>query len=64
MCDAAEPEEKAENAERFDTLAKQGISLSTSVKKFICNAATKLYELVIEDLQKLSGPRHHSRELT
>ena len=57
--DVAEPEEKADNAERFDNLAKQRVSLSTSVEKFICNAATKLNEWVMEDLQKLTGPRHH-----
>lgn len=57
--DVAEPEEKAENAERFNILAEQRISLSRSVEKFICNAATKLNESVMEDLQKLTGPRHH-----
>ena len=57
--DVAEAEVKAENAEHFDILAEQRISLSTSVEKFICNAATKLNEWVMEDLQKLTGPRHH-----
>ena len=47
--DDAKPEEKVENAERFDTLAEQRISLSTRVENFICNAATKLNELVMED---------------
>ena len=56
--DVAEPEEMAENAEGFDILAEQRVSLSTSVEKFICNAATKLNEQVMEDLQKLTGPRH------
>ena len=57
--DVAEPEERAENAEHFDIPAEQRISLSTSVEKFTCNAATKLNEWVMEDLQKLTGPRHH-----
>ena len=57
--DIAALEDKAENAERFDILAEQRISLSTSVEKFICNAATKFNECMMEDLQKLTGPRHH-----
>ena len=57
--DVAEPEEKAENAECFNILAEQRIGLSRSVEKFICNAVTKLNEKVMEDLQKLTGPRHH-----
>ena len=55
--DVAEPEEKTESAERFDILAQQRISLSTSVEKFICDAATKLNERVMEDLNRVSGSR-------
>ena len=58
--DVAEPEEKTESAERFDILAQQRISLSTSVEKFICDAATKLNERVMEDLNRMSGSRHRS----
>ncbi|KAL9963159.1 hypothetical protein ACROYT_G032334 [Oculina patagonica] len=57
--DVAEPEERAENSERFDVLAQQRISLSSSVEKFICDAATKLNEQVMQDLQKMSGSRRH-----
>ena len=54
--DVVEPEEKTESAEHFDILAQQRGSLSASVEKFICDAATKITES--NNLQKMTGPRH------
>lgn len=54
--DVADPEEKTESAEHLDILAQQRGSLSASVEKFICDAATKITES--NNLQKMTGPRH------
>jgi len=54
----AELEEKAGITEHFDILAQQRMSLSTSVEKSIFDTPTKLNEWVMEDLQKMTDPRH------
>lgn len=54
----AELEEKAGITEHFDIRAQQRMSLSTSVEKSIFDTPTKLNEWVMEDLQKMTDPRH------